>query len=240
MIDSANKEREKRILDAAAALFTHYGFDKTTVSDIAAEAGVSKGAIYLHFESKENLLEALLLRELQAYATAWLARIEADPLGGTIGGLYKNSLYALNDNPFMSAVFRKDGRILGNYLRKQDNLVQKLTESQGQSSRQIFVQKMQEVGAVRDDIDAAVIAHIMNMLSYGLVSMDEILPAQEIPPVEGLIEGIAEIMDKALTPENGADSAAGKAIVRDLFEAGRQVKIEYKIEIEAEQLTADS
>jgi AcrR family transcriptional regulator len=66
MIDSANKEREKRILDAAAALFTHYGFDKTTVSDIAAEAGVSKGAIYLHFESKENLLEALLLRELQA------------------------------------------------------------------------------------------------------------------------------------------------------------------------------
>ena len=79
--------------------------------------------------------------------------IEADPLGGTIGGMYKNTLYALNSSPFMSAVFRKDGRVLGNYLRKKDNILQKLTVTQGHSSRQIFVQKMQEAGAVRQDID---------------------------------------------------------------------------------------
>lgn len=149
--------------------------------------------------------------------------IEADPLGGTIGGMYKNTLYALNSSPFMSAVFRKDGRVLGNYLRKKDNFLQKLTVTQGHSSRQIFVQKMQEAGAVRQDIDAKVIAHIMNMLSYGLVSMDEILPAEEIPPPEDVIEGIARIMDSALTLENGGDSEVGKAIVRELFETGQQV-----------------
>ncbi|MCB0031981.1 MAG: helix-turn-helix transcriptional regulator, partial [Anaerolineales bacterium] len=45
MEKSDNPERETRILQAAAQLFAHYGFDKTTVSDIAREAGVSKGAI---------------------------------------------------------------------------------------------------------------------------------------------------------------------------------------------------
>ena len=60
MEKSDNPERETRILQAAAQLFAHYGFDKTTVSDIAREAGVSKGAIYLHFASKEELLERFL------------------------------------------------------------------------------------------------------------------------------------------------------------------------------------
>ncbi|MEM7028378.1 MAG: helix-turn-helix domain-containing protein, partial [Chloroflexota bacterium] len=43
MTKSDNKEREERILDAASNLFVHYGYDKTTVDDIAREAGVSKG-----------------------------------------------------------------------------------------------------------------------------------------------------------------------------------------------------
>ena len=119
---SDNEEREQRILDAAAELFIHYGFDKTTVSDIANEAGVSKGAIYLHFKSKDDLLGNLLLREMQIYAENWMDLVDADPKGGTLAGLYKNSLYALNDNPFMSALFRKDGHILGSYMRKPDNM----------------------------------------------------------------------------------------------------------------------
>lgn len=213
-------DRQTRILDAAAALIAHYGFDKTTVSDIAREAGVSKGAIYLHFESKEALMEALLLRELQTYANDWLALVEADPQGGTIGGLYKNSLLALQDNAFMSAILRRDGRVLGNYLRRPDNMLQKLTEAQGASSRVLFVRRMQQAGAMRRDLDAAVIAHIMNMVSFGLVSMGELLPAAEVPPLEETIAGIGAIMDAALTPPGGVDSDTGKEIVRELFAAG--------------------
>ena len=59
----AQYEREQRILDAASRLIAHYGYDKTTVSDVAREAGVSKGAIYLHWKSKTALFEALLFRE---------------------------------------------------------------------------------------------------------------------------------------------------------------------------------
>ncbi|MFZ0548426.1 MAG: TetR/AcrR family transcriptional regulator [Candidatus Promineifilaceae bacterium] len=221
MTKSDNEEREQRILDSAAELFIHYGFDKTTVSDIARAAGISKGAIYLHFESKESLLEALVVRELQIYAERWLALIEADPMGGTIAGLYKNSLYALNDSPFMRAMFTQDGRVLGNYLHKPGNFFQQFRESQTESSRYLFVKLMQEAGAVRKELDAHIIAHIMDMLAYGLVSIDDMIPKEAIPPLDDVIEGIAFIMDRALTPENGGNSEVGKAIVRQLAEAGR-------------------
>jgi TetR/AcrR family acrAB operon transcriptional repressor len=218
MAKADNEERENRILDAAADLFIHYGYDKTTVSDIAREAGVSKGAIYLHFESKDDLFEGLLIREITRYTETWLERIEADPQGGTMAGLYKNVLYALNSSPFMSAIFRQDRQILGNYIRKPDNLFR---EQQNQSIRSEFVKMMQDAGAIRADIDPKIIAHIMNMLAYGLVAMDEIMDAKNIPPTDDIIEGIAAFMDKALTPDDGGNSEAGKAIVRQIVDTAR-------------------
>jgi AcrR family transcriptional regulator len=217
-VKSDNEEREERILDAAANLIRHYGYDKTTVSDIAREAGISKGAIYLHFDSKEALFEALLLREMMAYSQHWLELIEEDPQGGTMAGVYKNILYALNSNPFMSAIFKKDRRVIGSYIHKPNNLFQ----TGGASMRHEFLKMMQDVGAIRQDIDTKVYAHIMNILAFGLVSMDEVVNSDEIPPLDALIEAIGDIMDKALTPENGADSEAGKAVIRQISAATKQ------------------
>ena len=56
--NTTNPERQERILEAAAKLMAHYGYDKTTVSDIAEEAGISKGAVYLHYKGKEELFDA--------------------------------------------------------------------------------------------------------------------------------------------------------------------------------------
>lgn len=221
MAKSSNKEREQRILEAAAELFVHYGYDKTTVSDIAHRAGVSKGAIYLHFESKDALLEGVIIHETMAYAEHWLQLIEADAKGGTLGGMYKNSLYALSSSDFMAAMFKQDGRVLGSYLRKPDNFFRTMREQQEESDRFVFVKLMQEAGAMRQDIDAKVIAHIMDILAYGLVGMDDVLPKEKMPPMDAIIEGIADIMDRALTPPDG-DTEAGKAIIQQIAEAGRQ------------------
>lgn len=46
------------ILNAAGEVFARFGFKKASVEDIARRAGVGKGSIYLHFESKEALFEA--------------------------------------------------------------------------------------------------------------------------------------------------------------------------------------
>lgn len=53
------KEKEKWIIEAAMQLFAKKGFSSTSVQEIAAESGISKGAFYLYFESKEALLLAI-------------------------------------------------------------------------------------------------------------------------------------------------------------------------------------
>lgn len=61
-----SEETRTRIMDAAVKLFSTRGFAAASVDDICAEAGISKGAFYHHFESKQALFLALLDGWLQA------------------------------------------------------------------------------------------------------------------------------------------------------------------------------
>jgi AcrR family transcriptional regulator len=56
------RQRQERILDAAAAVFAQKGYHRATVHDIAVAADVADGTIYNYFENKFDLLLALLAR----------------------------------------------------------------------------------------------------------------------------------------------------------------------------------
>lgn len=59
------ENRRRSILDSARAVFFEDGFQLATVDDVAARAEVSKGTVYLYFESKETILAHLLLEGLE-------------------------------------------------------------------------------------------------------------------------------------------------------------------------------
>jgi AcrR family transcriptional regulator len=62
---SARKAQTRaRLLQAAASVYARRGFGGATLDEVAAEAGFTKGAVYAHFGSKENLLIALLEEHL--------------------------------------------------------------------------------------------------------------------------------------------------------------------------------
>lgn len=212
------ENREVRLLQAAAALFARHGYDKTTIDDVAREAGVSKGSVYLAFEGKQQLFEAMLLTQMRAFSEAWLAAVRAHPRGGTLGAMYEAMLRALDDSPFMSVVFRRDPALLGRYLKQPDNFF--VDYAAGQPTRHEVIAMMQEAGAVRRDVDAKVVAHIINMIAYGMVSLDEVVDRSQQPETDALIGGIADFMDRAFTPEGGGDSEAGKAVIERVFAGG--------------------
>jgi AcrR family transcriptional regulator len=56
------ESRPEEILDAALSVFAEKGFTAARVEDIAREAGLSKGAVYLYFASKEAMLNGLVER----------------------------------------------------------------------------------------------------------------------------------------------------------------------------------
>lgn len=65
-----SEETRSRILESAIKLFSTRGYNKASVDHICAEAGISKGAFYHHFKSKQALFLALLDGWLQAIDNA--------------------------------------------------------------------------------------------------------------------------------------------------------------------------
>ncbi len=59
-----NKEEvKKRIILSAGRIFSHYGFKKTTMDEIARSLKMGKSSVYYYFESKEDIFEAVILYE---------------------------------------------------------------------------------------------------------------------------------------------------------------------------------
>ena len=56
LVPETNASREDLILDAADRLLARYGYRKMTIDDLAREAGIGKGTVYLHFRSKEDVV----------------------------------------------------------------------------------------------------------------------------------------------------------------------------------------
>lgn len=67
-------DTRRRILDAAYGLFYRSGFGRIGVDEIAAAAGVTKRTLYYHFESKDELLEAVLEQQSELAAARLLKR----------------------------------------------------------------------------------------------------------------------------------------------------------------------
>lgn len=83
--------RREELLDHAQALFLMHGYDKASLNDVIAAAGISKGAFYHYFASKETLLEALAER-FARQALAGVQKIADDPNLDPLGRL--NALLA--------------------------------------------------------------------------------------------------------------------------------------------------
>lgn len=76
---SVTRRKHDSILDAARAVFSREGYSESSVEDVAAEAGIAKGTVYLYFKSKEELYLAALLRDLQAFGAAARAEMDRAP-----------------------------------------------------------------------------------------------------------------------------------------------------------------
>lgn len=73
----AAEVRRAELIDCAQALFLAKGYERTTINEVIAATGLSKGAFYHHFRAKEDLLEAIVER-FGRQATAFVAKVQAE------------------------------------------------------------------------------------------------------------------------------------------------------------------
>ena len=139
--------RRQRLLRSAGALFSRWGFDKTSMDEIAREAGISKGTVYLEFPNKDALFKAVLHWEFARYAEDWLRRFEQDDANWNFARMVQHSLAAVAANPFIKALMMRDQRIFGSFLRRDKELF-----GMAVSMRAELFGLLQQAGTVRDDI----------------------------------------------------------------------------------------
>jgi AcrR family transcriptional regulator len=80
--EMSTKSRRDEILDSAQRFVASKGFEQMTIEDILADVGISKGAFYHYFESKGQLLEALISRMVEEAKRILLPILEDQHLSG--------------------------------------------------------------------------------------------------------------------------------------------------------------
>lgn len=104
--EDAEKTR-KRILASALSLFTKDGYENTTFTDIAARLKMTKGAVYWHFKSKEQLLVALVDLAFERFEKQMESAIPAGELTyPAVAKMMVKLALSLVEDPRAAAFFR--------------------------------------------------------------------------------------------------------------------------------------
>lgn len=207
-------EREQRILDSAERLVLHYGYDKTTISDIAKEADVAKGTVYLHFDSKDDLFEALLWREIWKYTDTMVGLLEGVPQERwSFITMYEQAMFALVDCELLQAMMRDDTRVMGSFMRRRGDKFVKMK----QPMRVEMLELMQNAGAIRADVDIQNANHLIAAMSYGMMNMHMITsPNEATPTLAELIPTMSNMLEQWLVPPDGGNREAAQKIIMQI------------------------
>ena len=72
-------DKPQQIIEAAVRVFARNGFYNSRVSDIAREAGIASGTIYLYFKTKDEILVTLFREKMAAFVASLRAEIAREP-----------------------------------------------------------------------------------------------------------------------------------------------------------------
>jgi AcrR family transcriptional regulator len=211
---SKREQRAERILDAAGELMLRWGYNKTTIDDIARYAGVAKGTIYLHWKTREDLFTALMRREYIRLVEDIQQRISGDPEGGTLHGITKHSMLATMKSPLMKAVLLRDTDLLGEWMRKE--YANASFSEQIAQSLALF-EHLRSRGVVRDDIDIRKQVYMLDALTLGFLLIDQYMPDDFKYSDEEIVEMTAEAVERVFAPSQQPDQKTKQEIANTVI-----------------------
>jgi TetR/AcrR family transcriptional regulator, fatty acid metabolism regulator protein len=117
-------DKRERILAAAERIFARHGFFAAKVSDVAKEAGVADGTIYLYFKNKDDLLISLFENRMQQVNTVLRAAIDRVKTKGPLEQLrtfIKTYLQLVHDEPAAAEVLTIELRQSSKFMKEYEN-----------------------------------------------------------------------------------------------------------------------
>ncbi len=188
---------DEAVLDAARAAILAVGWSRTTLTDVARRAGVSRMTLYRRWPDMRSLLADLMTREWTAAVAPALDARTADPLRRIVDGVVA-AVQALRRNELLARITDVDPELLLPYLldrrgRSQDLVVDQLTEQ---------IRAAQRTGAVRLG-KADLIAGSIVLAAHGFTLSAHTMLEGEQPPgsdVGRFDEELATMVERYLQP----------------------------------------
>jgi AcrR family transcriptional regulator len=115
-VPGRDDERGERILDAAAELVLRWGYKRVTIEDVAKQAGIGKGTVYLHFRNRTELFLSVLVRESVAMTAELLDAVRRDPVMMLPAEQAALVYREVMKRPLLCAMFSRNVEILGDLV----------------------------------------------------------------------------------------------------------------------------
>ncbi len=163
-------DTKSRVLEAAAHVFSTCGFANSSLDKVAEHAGLSKGAVYWHFSSKQDLFLAILERTYEQQLRLLPVEVERilsseEPMSALTDWLELQLLCLESDGeqPTLFLEFLVSGR--------EAEIREKLQKLHGHLMNEIGVllQEMQRRGQLADEVDPRSVAVMLDALLKGVL-----------------------------------------------------------------------
>ena len=172
-IEKIRGESQQKILAAAFKLMSRNGYESTSISQIAKEAGISKGLMYNYFSSKEDLLKALINRTMNddKIMTEVITEDPVDTLENVIRWFFGELRNNLNEWRFISEIMLKADRY--SFIKEMISIkMDKLMSS--------ISALLSEIGYPDPENEAFVIGALFDGIGLGYLVVGENYPIDKI------------------------------------------------------------
>ena len=171
----SREETRQKLLDSALQVFARNGYERATVDEIVREAGFSKGAFYVHFETKEDLFWEMLQERIDAQQEQFRQTLDASLSVAENERRVLEQAFNMSTHPLGPAVILE---FMAHGMRNEkvrEQLARMYERWHSFVSETLTVG--QELGVVRKDLDVTLLASVMMALFEGSMIQSHFAPA---------------------------------------------------------------
>jgi TetR/AcrR family fatty acid metabolism transcriptional regulator len=194
------EETRARLLEAAASVLARSGFDRATVDEIVREAGFSKGAFYVHFESKDDLFWTMLAERISRQQEAFLGAVDhSKPMDDNVRTILSAVFGLLGEDPLWGSLFMEF-----HAHAARNETVRRRLGTMYDGWRQLIVDILsasREAGRLRKDADLELMATVLVATVEGSIIQSHLAP--ESVHLDKLVAPLTRTLTEWLTGETG-------------------------------------
>ncbi|MGB0113807.1 MAG: TetR/AcrR family transcriptional regulator [Ilumatobacteraceae bacterium] len=161
MNDAADDELRVRLLDAARRVFAEQGYEGTRIADIVREAGLSTGAVYSRFRSKNDLLREAVVRHAGVDAVS-------SPQAERVAQIVERHAAGFDAPLTLNEAVRLEAHVAA---RREPEVARAIEEAEQRwrTSVEPLLSQALTDGTIADDVDPDAVLFLVRTLGLGLL-----------------------------------------------------------------------